>query len=139
MPQVQFVRLDRPEKAAHLCTLAEEFLADGKRIVIVVLDDNQAVTLDRFMWTWNKSSFIPHVYDNGAVDCIDEPVVIVTGEHNPNGAQVLILAKPCSLEFLRRFEQIVDFAELYDDQLAAASRRRFANYREAGFAPTMRE
>jgi len=138
MTQVQFVRLDRPEKAVHLCTLAEEFLAAGKRVVIIVLDDNQAVTLDRFMWTWNKSSFIPHAYDNGAVDCVDEPVVIVTSEHNPNGAQALILAKPCNLDFLRRFEHVIDFAELYDDQLADASRHRFAAYREADFAPRMR-
>ncbi len=138
MPKVEFIKLKRPEKARYLCELAEEFFSGGQRVLITVLDDNQSVTLDRFMWTWNKGSFIPHAYDNGAVDCLDDPVVISTAERNPNGAQALIMGKPCSLDFLRQFKQVIDFAEVYDDDLAAAARNRFVQYREAGFAPTMR-
>jgi len=138
MTKVEFIKLKKPEKARHLCELAEEFYASGWRVLITVMDDNQAVTLDRFMWTWQKGSFIPHACDNGAVDCLEEPVVIGTAERNPNGARVLIMGRPCTLEFLRQFEQVIDFAEIYDDELAAAARVRFASYREAGFAPTMR-
>jgi DNA polymerase III subunit chi len=139
MPRVQFVRLTRPEKAKHLCALAEEFFHDGKRVLVMVVDDHQGMTLDSFMWGWQRGSFIPHALDNGAVDCIDDPVVIGTGEHNPNGAQVLIMGKPCSLSFLRQFETVIDFAETYEASLAAAARQRFQQYREAGFAPAMRE
>jgi len=138
MPKVEFIKLKRPEKARHLCELAEELFNGGQRVLITVLDDNQAVTLDRFMWTWSKGSFIPHACDNGAVDCLDDSVVISTVERNPNGAQALIMGKPCSLDFLRQFKQVIDFAEVYDDDLAAAARNRFVQYREAGFAPTMR-
>lgn len=138
MTKVEFIRLKKPEKAKHLCELADEYFRGGKRVLITVLDGNQGVTLDRFLWTWQKGSFVPHAYDNGAVDCLDEPVVIGTGERNPNGAQILIMGKPCSLDFVRQFEQVVDFAELYDEPLAAAARRRFALYREAGLAPGMR-
>lgn len=138
MPKVEFVKLKRPEKAQHLCELAEEFFGDGQRVLIVVADDNQAVTLDRFMWTWRKGSFVPHVCDNGAVDCLDDPVVIGTEERNPNGAGTLIMGKPCALDFVRRFDRIIDFAEVHDEALAAAARVRFVAYREAGFAPTMR-
>ena len=91
------------------------------------------MTLDRFMWTWNKGSFVSHCFDNGAVDCLAEPVAIVTEEHNPNAAQVLIMGKPCSTDFVRRFRQVFDFAEVYDDELAEAARRRFAAFRKAGF------
>ena len=59
MPKVEFIKLKRPEKARHLCELAEELFNGGQRVLITVLDDNQAVTLDRFMWTWSKGSFIP--------------------------------------------------------------------------------
>lgn len=138
MPKVEFVKLKKAEKALHLCELAEEFLAAGERVLILVQDDNQAVTLDRFMWTWKKGSFLPHAFDNGAVDCLDDPVVIAVAEHNPNGARVLILGCPGPFDFVRQFEQVVDFAEVYDDALAEAARRRFARYREAGFAPSMR-
>ncbi|MDY0268081.1 DNA polymerase III subunit chi [Trichloromonas sp.] len=138
MPKVEFVKLKKEEKALHLCRLAEEFFAEGERVLILVHDDNQAVTLDRFMWTWKKGSFLPHAFANGAVDCLDEPVVIAVEERNPNGARVLIMGRPASLEFTGQFERIIDFAEMYDDALAEAARRRFARFREAGFAPSMR-
>ncbi|MDW7646480.1 MAG: DNA polymerase III subunit chi [Desulfuromonadales bacterium] len=138
MPAVEFVQLRKPEKAKHLCQLAEAFFDQGYRVLITVQDENQGVTLDRFMWTWKKGSFIPHAYDNGAVDCLDEPVVIGQCERNPNGARVLIMGKPCSTDFVRQFEHVIDFAEVYDDQLREASRERFRLFREAGFAPRMR-
>jgi DNA polymerase-3 subunit chi len=137
--QVKFVKLERPEKAKHLCRLAEQFFAEGKRVLITVQDENQGITLDRFMWVWDKGSFIPHAYDNGSVDCLDEPIVITSGEENPNAAAVLIMGKPCSLKFSRRFEQVVDFAETYDTALAEQARQRFAAYRNAGFRPRMLE
>jgi DNA polymerase-3 subunit chi len=108
-------------------------------VLITVQDENQGITLDRFMWVWDKGSFIPHAYDNGSVDCLDEPIVITSGEENPNAAAVLIMGKPCSLKFARRFEQVVDFAETYDTALAEQARQRFAAYRNAGFRPRMLE
>jgi DNA polymerase III subunit chi len=139
MPKIEFLKLRKPEKARHLCELADEFYRAGKRVLITVQDDNQGITLDRFMWTWQKGSFLPHSYDNGAVDCLDDPIVIGSCERNANGALVLIMGKPCGIDFLRQFEMVIDFAETYDDHLAAAARQRFRQYREAGFAPAMRE
>lgn len=138
MIRVEFVKLDRPERARLLCELAEEFFLQDERVLVVVQDDNQGVTLDQFMWTWKKGSFLPHVYDNGTVECLDEPVVITSREENANGARVLIAGRPCSLEFARQFQVVLDFAEVYDETLREASRSRFRAFREAGFAPVMR-
>jgi len=138
MPKVEFIKLKKPEKAKHLCDLAEDYFQQGKRVLITVQDENQGITLDRFMWTYKKGSFIPHAYDNGAVECLDEPVTIGGCERNPNAAQVLIMGKPCSIEFMKQFETVIDFAELYDDALANQARQRFSRYREVGFAPAMR-
>ena len=139
MTRIEFVKLNRPERARVLCELAEEFSLAGQRVLVLVQDDNQGVTLDRFMWTWKKGAFLPHVYQNGSVECHDEPVVIVAGEENPNGAQVLLMGAPCSMEFLRHFRHVVDFAEAFDDERLEVSRERFKEYRQHGFAPFMRE
>ena len=138
MTRVEFIKLSRPEKAKHLCGLAEEFFQSGHKVLITVVDDNQGVTLDRFMWTWKKDAFVPHVYDNGALDCLDEPIIIETRERNPHGASVLIMGNPCSLSFIRQFERVIDFAEVYDDDFASAARKRFASFRDAGFEVAMR-
>ncbi len=139
MTRVSFIKIKKPEKARHLCELADEFFGEGQKVLITVMDENQAVTLDRFMWTWRKGSFLPHAYHNGAVDCSSEAVTIVTEEKNPNGANVLVMGKPCSLAFIRQFEEVVDFAEVHEPQRAAEARRRFLRYREEGFEPHMRE
>ncbi len=138
MTRVEFVKIKRPEKAKYLCDFAEDFFIQGQRVVVMVCDDNQGVTLDRFMWTWKKGAFIPHVYDNGAVECLDEPVIIEAEERNPNGAKVLVMGKPCSAEFIRQFDLAIDFVEVYDPQLLVAARKRFAHFREIGFEVAMR-
>ncbi len=138
MTNVEFVKLNRPERAKILCDLAEEFYLKGHRVLVLVQDENQGITLDRFMWTWNKGAFIPHVYDNGSVDSHDEPVVIVDEDQNPNGADVLIMGAVCDDDFVRQFKHVVDFAETYDDELLEKSRERFRSYRAHGFNPSMR-
>ena len=139
MTHVEFIKLKRPERAQVLCDLTEEFYLAGKRVLVMVKDDNQGVTLDRFMWSWKKGTFIPHAYENGSVDCHDEPVVIVAEEVNPNGAEVLLMGVPCSLEFARHFRHVIDFAETFDESRLEVSRERFKTYREQGFAPVMRK
>ena len=139
MTKVEFVKLNRPERARVLCDLAEAYYQDGQRVLVMTQDDNQGVTLDRFMWTWKKGAFVPHVYDNGSVEAHDEPVVIVSEESNPNGAGVLIMGLPCSVEFIRQFRHVVDFAETYDEARLEESRERFRSYRELGFSPFMRQ
>ena len=138
MTRIEFVKLNRPERARVLCELAEEFSLAGQRVLVMVQDDNQGVTLDRFMWIWKKGAFLPHVYQNGSVECHDEPVVIVAEEENPNGAQVLLMGAPCSMEFMRHFRHVVDFAEAFDEDRLEVSRERFKEYRQYGFAPVMR-
>ncbi len=109
----------------------------GQRLLLLVQDENQAVALDRFLWTWNKASFIPHAFDNGSVDCLQEPVVISTREKNPNNGSVLIMGAPCSPDFLSQFELVIDFAEAFDADLLEQSRARFRLYRELGLNPQM--
>lgn len=137
MTVVKFAKLERQEKIRLLCHLAEDQYSLGKKVLIRVQDDNQAVSLDRFMWTWDKGAFLPHAFDNGSVDCLDEPIVISVREDNPNGATTLIMGEPCSLDYLCRFELVIDFAEVYDPQLAELSRNRFRQYRENGLNPQM--
>jgi DNA polymerase-3 subunit chi len=139
LTRVEFIKLNRPERAQVLCDLAEEFYMAGQRVLVMVQDDNQGVTLDQFMWSWKKGAFVPHVYQNGSVECHDEPVVIVAEEENPNGAQVLLMGATCSLEFARHFRHVIDFAEAFDETRLEESRERFRIYREYGFAPVMRK
>jgi DNA polymerase-3 subunit chi len=138
--QVKFVKQERADRIPLICSLCEQLFLDGggkERILIVVADDNQALTLDRFLWSWDRVSFLPHVYDNGAVECCRESIVISTREDNCNAATILIMGCPCSLDFVKKFKQSLDFAEVFDADLVSHSRQRFRVYRDHGLNPTM--
>lgn len=136
-PEVRFVKLEQKEKALKLCQLTEQFFSHGQRVLIRVDDENRAVSLDRFLWTWNRDSFIPHAFDNGSVECLIEPVVVTTRDLNPNNATILILGSPCSVNFMSEFASVIDFAEVYDPVLAEESRQRFRLYKGHGMSPQM--
>jgi DNA polymerase-3 subunit chi len=139
MTQVEFIKLEKAEKARHCCLLAEIWLNQGKRVMIMVRDEEQGRTLDRFMWTWRKASFIPHAFLDGEKNDPDEPVLISTQNKLSCGASVLIMTTPCPVDFMRKFDYAYDFAETYDPALHEESRARFALYREEGFEPCMRQ
>ncbi len=136
-PAIFFVRLERQEKAVHVCRLAEKYFQRGQRILIVVANNDMATTLDRYLWTWKKGSFLPHGVISSASVSLNEAIVISTGEHNANKADVLICAAPCSSSFFKEFQVVFDFAETYDPQLADSARQRFRLYREQGFDPQL--
>lgn len=125
--------------APWLCRLAQEFTDRRLRVLVLVENPEQAVALDRYMWVWEKGAFVPHVWANGAVDSYAEPVVITTEEVNSNGAQVLIASAPYTQGFARRFEHVIDFAPAYAEDELAAARKRFARWRQDGYAPYMRQ
>lgn len=137
--RAEFIRLRKAERARHLYELAEEFYASGQRVLILVTDDDQGIKLDNFLWTWKRDSFLPHSFDNGAVECLGDPIVIASSERNANASRVVILGRPAGLNFLRQFDVIIDFAETYDEELAAASRLRYRSYQGAGFATSLRD
>lgn len=139
MTQVRFAKLERDEKLQAICRIADHCFqeAPGRRLLLVVSDEHQALALDRFLWTQEKGTFLPHAFDNGAVECYDEPIVINTRESNSNGATILIMGRPCSFKFMKEFELVIDFAEVYQADLAEASRERYRACREQGFNPQM--
>lgn len=136
-PAIYFVRLERQEKALHVGRLAESCFNRGQRLLIVVANEEMASSLDRYLWVWKKDSFLPHAVIQTTDDPCDEAIVIATVESNPNKAEVLICASPCSASFCKDFQLIYDFAETYDSQLADAARERFRLYRQQGFDPQM--
>lgn len=137
LPALYFVRLERQNKAQHVGRLAEMYFNLGQRMLIVVANEEMATSLDRYLWTFKKKSFLPHVVHQDSNEPCDDVILISTVEQNYNKADVLICASPCSPSFLKEFQFVYDFAETYDTQLADAARERFRLYRQHGFEPQL--
>lgn len=135
--RVKFARQEQADNLLQLCRLIEAEYLQQRRVLVVMAEEEKALALDRYLWTWDKAAFLPHVFDNGALPTSGEPIVISLHENNANGATVLIMEQPCSEAFMQGFAQIIDFARTYDPQLLEASRQRFRDYRSRGWQPEM--
>jgi len=130
-----FYILHEPEKEKFICAITEHRYEQGNSVYIYVKSPEQASALDDLLWKFNPSSFIPHeIYHPDKT--IESPVVI--GAKYPVGRQFdyLIVASDYSendMSFIKRFSNIIDFAEKYDESLVHASRKRYSLLRDEGY------
>ena len=135
MSRVLFVRLDRPDKDRAACEVAAELYERGRSILVAAAEPGHAARLDGLLWTWSQESFVPHrVVGQHEFDDRDR-VIIADSDVECGPDRVLLLAAPRQFGYMERFDLVVDFAEVHDDQTREESRERFRGWRKIGVKP----
>ncbi|TMG81272.1 MAG: DNA polymerase III subunit chi [Betaproteobacteria bacterium] len=133
MTRVDFY-FNAPDRLQVACRLAGKALAAGERMLVYAPEPELASRVDRLMWTWPATGFVPHC----AVDdplAADTPVVIARGEDAPGDFALLLnLATDCPPHFAR-FERLLEVVSS-DEQDRAAARERHRQYKSRGYAIT---
>ncbi len=118
------------------CRLAHKALQHGKRVLIHAPQPDMARKIDRLLWTWRATSFVPHCYAGDALAAAT-PVLIAAGDEpaSPGAAacEVLLnLSAECPPHF-ERHERLLELVSRDDEELHAG-RARYAFYRDRGYA-----
>ena len=131
----EFIRLESAEDRLRLvCRRAQMCYKDGASVAVRVASGEDAEQLDKMMWTFQDISFIPHVRSGEAEQPVLEPVIIYSAGEAVGEADVLIEAAEGEPgDHFRQFAHVFDFAEVYDEALKEASRRRYKAYQQAGY------
>ena len=131
----QFINLSSPEdRLPKVCERALRFYERGLTVAVRVASRGEAEHLDDLMWTFKDRCFIPHALASEAEEPVLEAVLIYCEAEEPGGAEALIHAAGGEPdEAITRFPHVLDFAEVYDDELREAGRRRYSACREAGY------
>ena len=132
----QFIKLKSPDqKLTLLCRWAEKHFQEGRTVAIHAADEDQAEDIDKKLWTFSQSSFVPHVILAEAEEPLVEPVLIVVGDEDVPESDVLMVASGREPDgWLGRFPRVYDFAEIYDTDLRLAARERFKAYKDGGYS-----
>ena len=113
------------------CRLAGKALAQGKRMLIYAPQADLAQRVDRMLWTWPATAFVPHCL---AADPLaaETPVVIALDAGAEAGRDVLLnLCAECP-PFFERYERLLEIVSQHEaDRLAG--RARFKFYRDRGY------
>jgi DNA polymerase III subunit chi len=121
-----------PDRLQAACRLAAKALAAGERMLIYAPDAELAARVDRLMWTWPATGFVPHCALEDAL-APETPVLIARGEEAPADIRLLLnLAPQCPPHFAR-FERLFEVVGREDAEREAA-RGRYREYKARGYA-----
>ena len=119
------------DKLQVACRLAGKALGQKKRLLIYAPEPEMAQRLDRMLWTWPPTGFVPHcqVHDPEAAQT---PVLIATDSEAPQACEVLLNLSPETPPHFERFERLLEIVARDDDERKAA-RARYRWYRDRGY------
>ncbi len=115
------------------CQLSHKAMQNGLRVLLHAPDDTTADKLDKLLWHFPATAFIPHCHSHEA-DASTMPVVIGHGEAFPHSELLISLHNEC-VTFFSRFERVIEIVG-NDAEDAKLGRARFKFYRDRGYEIT---
>ena len=139
MTRVDFYVLDDPAAQARerfACRLVEKAFRLKHRIYLHTASEQEALGVDRLLWTFSEGSFVPHAVDSDGLDAElgrATPVRIGAGSEPRFEAELLVNLDHAVPLFFSRFERVAEIVGAGPEEKAAA-RERFRFYRDRGYA-----
>jgi len=130
MTRIDFYSNAEP-KLQVACQLAAKAVQQSLRVLILAPEDNTARAIDKLMWTFPATGFLPHcmVHDRLAPET---PVLIARDfEVLPHDQVLLNLASDAPVPFTC-FQRLIELVAS-DDADKQAGRARFRFYRDRGY------
>ena len=114
------------------CRLAGKAIAEGKRMLVYAPDAEVAAGIDKLMWTWPATGFVPHCALEDPL-APDTPVIIARAHDVPPQVTLLVnLSNECPPHFAS-FDRLFEVVGL-DDAEREAGRARYKLYRSRGYS-----
>ncbi len=120
-----------PDKLRTVCQLSHKAMQNGIRAVISIPDEATGNTLDKLLWHYPATAFIPHCRSNAA-EATGMPVVLAQGSEPLPHYDLLISLHDECVPFFSRFERVIEIVGS-DDEDRRLGRERFKFYRDRGY------
>ena len=113
------------------CRLAGKAVSQKKRVLIYAPDAELAGRIDKLLWTWPATGFVPHCAARDSL-AADTPVLIGADAESPRECELLLnLGSECPPHF-ERFERLLEVVGT-DEAERQAGRGRYRFYLERGY------
>ena len=113
------------------CRLAGKALAQRKQLLIYAPQPDTAQRIDRMLWTWPATGFVPHCFAHDPL-AAQTPVLIAADDAAPDAGPLLLNLDDACPPHFERFDRLL---EVVGDDAAArsAARERYRYYRDRGY------
>ena len=113
------------------CRLAGKAAKQSQRVLIYAPDADTAARIDKMLWTWPATGFVPHCAVHAKL-AAETPVLIASNDEIAPGCEVLLnLGAECPPHF-ERFARLLEVVSATDKD-KETGRERFRFYRERGY------
>lgn len=127
------------DKLRTACQLSHKAMQNGVRVLLHTPDEATTDALDRLLWHYPATAFIPHCRSHDAagqtmpvLSLSKWPVVVGhEGGDFPHSELLISLHASC-LPFFSRFERVIEIVSL-DEEDVRLGRERFGFYRDRGY------
>lgn len=119
------------DKLRTACRLSHKAMQNGVRVLLHTPDAATADTLDKLLWHYPATAFIPHCrsHETGATTM---PVVLGHDQEALPHSELLISLHTECLPFFSRFERVIEIVG-QDENDVRLGRERFGFYRDRGY------
>ena len=119
------------DKLRTACQLSHKAMQNGVRVLLSTPDAATTEALDKLLWHYPATAFIPHCR-SAAAEAEQMPVVLDHDcEKFPHHQLIISLHSEC-LPFFSRFERIIEIVGTQDED-SRLGRERFKFYRDCGY------
>ena len=119
------------DKLRTACQLSHKAMQNGVRVAFSTLDAATADALDKLLWHYPATAFIPHCRSD-AEDAAQWPVVLNSGNDSFPHYDLLISLHGECVPFFSRFERVIEIVG-HDAEDSRLGRERFKFYRDRGY------
>ena len=135
MTEVLFYHLTESTLEEALPSLLERSLDRGWRAVVQTGSEERRDGLDTHLWTWRDDSFLAHGTEHEH-HAQHQPVLLTTGDSNPNGAQIRFLVDGAEPPPLAEYARAVFMFDGHDAMQLEQARRHWKAMKAEGHAVT---
>jgi DNA polymerase-3 subunit chi len=119
------------DKLRTACQLSHKAMQNGLRVLLHTPDEAVTESLDKLLWHYPATAFIPHCRCHEA-EASDMPVVLGhQGETFPHSELLISLHTAC-LPFFSRFQRVIEIVSR-DEEDARMGRERYKFYKDRGY------
>jgi DNA polymerase-3 subunit chi len=112
------------------CRLAAKVVRQGLKLMIYTPDMAEAERLDKLLWTFSSTDFIPHCRAEDRL--ADVTPVILSRQATNSSHDVLLNLDVEHPPFFSRFQRVIEIAGITPEDTQAA-RKRYRFYQDRGY------
>lgn len=135
MADVLFYHLTESTLEDALPGLLERSVDRGWRAVVQTGTEERRDALDQHLWIFRDDSFLAHATDRES-HLAEQPILLTTGQDNPNEAQIRFLVDGAVPPELTDYERAVFLFDGHDAAQVEAARTHWKTMKEAGHVVT---